>query len=216
MSLEQPPSLEEPMSLEQLDVDCTLSEPLPKRVVAFLEGADRHIDAFFERWRRAPHMGFFPSDHELVYGALQAVRTMVPEPPRMCEWGSGFGVIAGLGSLLGYQSCGIEIDPRLTTGSRRLLEEYRLPVEIFEGSFVPDSFDVPHDIYDPGWHTVYAENSRGEVDVDIDDFEVIFAYPWPGEEEIYYAVFEQFAAVGAIFVTYQGLNGVAVHRKTGE
>jgi len=201
------------MALERLDIDGTLTAPLPGNVRSFLEGSMRRIDGYLERHRRTPYMGFFPSDYEAVCGVLMAVRDLQREPGRLCEWGSGFAVVAGLGKLLGFDACGIEIDPRLVKESRELLAEYRLDVEVQEGSFVPTDFQWPYELFDPSWHTIYGSDVRGDVDVDVDDFEVIFAYPWPGEEQIYFDVFERYAALGAFFVTYQGLEGVFVHRK---
>ena len=42
---------------------------------------------------------------------------------------------------------------------------------------------------------------------------MIFAYPWPGDEEVVDALFLEFGAAGALLVTYHGIEGVRVRRK---
>jgi hypothetical protein len=45
-----------------------------------------------------------------------------------------------------------------------------------------------------------------------DDFDIIFAYPWPDEEHVIDAVFEQHASTGAILVTYHSGDAWKVRR----
>jgi hypothetical protein len=49
-------------------------------------------------------------------------------------------VIAGLGTLLGYEACGIEIDGRCVIASRSLLQDHGVDTEILEGTFIPESY----------------------------------------------------------------------------
>ena len=51
-----------------------------------------------------------------------------------------------------------------------------------------------------------------EVDIGIEDFELIFAFPWPGEETLFFDLFETYAARGAHLMTYHGEDeGILVH-----
>lgn len=63
------------------------------------------------------------------------------------------------------------------------------------------------------WLDTDAPSAYDDLGVDVDDFDVLFAYPWPGEEDVVVDLFERYAAVGALLVTYQGVEAVHVRRK---
>ena len=42
---------------------------------------------------------------------------------------------------------------------------------------------------------------------------VLLAWPWPGEEQIVFDLFARYGAVGALLLTYHGLEGVRLQRK---
>ena len=46
-----------------------------------------------------------------------------------------------------------------------------------------------------------------------DDFDVVYAFPWPGEQDVFEALFDRSAAIGALLVTFHGVDGVVVQRK---
>ncbi len=199
--------------LAQVEVHPGAAQRLPNVVTAFLADAGARIDAFFDLWKNSRSLGFFPSDYESVYAVLKSIRESNPEVTRLCEWGSGFGVIAGLGTILGYEACGIEIDGRCVTASRSLLEDHGLDAEILEGSFVPEGYaEQEMDTGGPGT-VLGGPGAIDEVDVEIADFDLIFAFPWPDEQEMYFDLFARHAAVGAILVTYSALDGICVQRK---
>jgi hypothetical protein len=41
----------------------------------------------------------------------------------------------------------------------------------------------------------------------------VFAYPWPGEEQVIFDLFADTASVGALLLTYHGIDGVRLQRK---
>ena len=47
---------------------------------------------------------------------------------------------------------------------------------------------------------------------DLEEFDLIFAYPWPGEEDIILSLFERHAARGSVLLSYHGMEGVRAHR----
>ena len=209
-----PPRLPKLCALSQLHLEPNTLVPVPSAVTAFLADAGARIDAFFDLAKKSRSLGFFPSDHELVYGVLRALKESNPQATRLCEWGSGFGVIAGLGATLGYEACGIEIDPRCVSASRSLLKDHGLDVVILEGSFVPEEYAEQRQMTADGTGTVlWGPGAIDEVDVEIEDFDVIFAFPWPDEQEMYLDLFARYAAVGAILVTYSALEAISVHQK---
>ena len=61
--------------------------------------------------------------------------------------------------------------------------------------------------------TPKSDNSYAELDLDVDDFDLIYVYPWPDEEPVSMKVFERFAAEGAVLMTYHGGENVSFKRK---
>jgi len=209
-----PPPRHKRSALSKVEVNLGPVQDLPSAVAAFLSDARARIDAFFDLCRHLRNLGFFPSDYEAVYAVLKSIRESNPEATRLCEWGSGFGVIAGLGTLLGYEACGIEIDGRCVIASRSLLQDHGVDTEILEGTFIPESYAESREMNTDGCGTVLdGPGAIDEVDVEIEDFDLIFAFPWPDEQEMYFDLFARHAAVGAILVTYSALEGILVQRK---
>jgi len=188
--------------------------PLPAAVVTFLAAGKVRLDAFFAAPQHQTGIGFIPSDHEAVYRTLAAFRQTEPAARRFCEWGSGFGVIAGLAAWLGFDVHGIEIDPALVTASRQLLAEHELHAVIAPGSFIPEDDAASEAHADLETRTVLgAADGYAELGRDLDDFEVVFAYPWPTEEELYCELFRRRADYGAVLLTYSRTEGMRAYRK---
>ncbi len=190
-----------------------VAEPLPPATVAFLASAQARLDAWFRRPGHTSGIGFVPSDHELVWRALAALRRAHPEARRLLEWGSGFGVVTGLAASLGFEAHGLEIEADLVEASRQLLAEHRLRACIVQGSFVPA--DAPSErLADLETRTVLGQpDAYDELGRDLDDFDVVFAYPWPTEEELYCDLFRRGADHGAILLTYSRLEGMRAYRQ---
>ena len=187
--------------------------PLPPRVVTTLASARARIDRWFARPGHQAGIGFIPSDYEQVWHALAAIRREHPDARRLLEWGSGFGVVAGLGALLGLDAHGIEIDGDLVTSANELLAEHDRRATIVQGSFVPMDF-VDAGLDDLETRTVLGQpDAYDELGRDLDDFDLVFAYPWPTEEELYREIFRRGADYGAILLTWSCQEGMRAHRK---
>jgi hypothetical protein len=186
---------------------------VPGDVRSFLREAERRV-ARFQRTSRVP--GFVPSDFESAYGVLRALATAELAPGRLfCEWGSGFGVVAGLAAMLDFDACGIEIEGDLVDAARQLADDFGLPVEFICGSFLPEGGEAHVDAGDGfAWLTTDGGSAHAELGLAPEDFDVIFAYPWPDEERLTQDVFERYAAVGAVLVTYHGSGDFRLRRKT--
>ena len=80
-----------------LDIDISINgSVLPDDVVAFLREADLRVSQFV---RNSPIRitGFVPSDFVTVYHSLRAItEANLASGTSLCEWGSGFGVVASL------------------------------------------------------------------------------------------------------------------------
>ena len=110
---------------------------LPDDIAAFLREADLRVTQFL---RNSPirATGFVPSDFTTVYHALRAIaEANLATGTSLCEWGSGFGVVASSAAMLGFKVCGIETESGLVEASRRLADDFGLPVQFVHGSLVP-------------------------------------------------------------------------------
>ncbi len=199
------------MSLLDLDLACTREAP-PADVLVFLREAERRID----RFQRDHHIpGFVPSDFAHAYDALRALAASnLPRGNLLCEWGSGFGVVACLACMLDFDVCGIEIEGELVDEARKLAEDFDLPVEFVRSSFIPPGSDgclAPDSSF--GWLNTDRDCTSQELAYDPDDFDVIFAYPWPDEEHAIAALFARHASSGALLLTYHGEDELRLRRK---
>jgi len=187
---------------------------LPREVREFLSEADDRIDEF-QRETRVP--AFVPSDYEGAYSVLKAlIASPFLRGNRFCEWGSGFGVVACLAANLGFDAYGIEIDNELVEAARRLAEDYHFEVEFAQGSFVPRGGDAQvHAAGSYSWFTTESDYVYSDIGHKPDDFDLVFAYPWPDEEVVTAELFDHFAGTGALLATYTG-EGFRVRRKVGK
>jgi len=186
---------------------------VPADVRGFLREAERRIERF-QRASRIP--GFVASDFERAYGVLKALTAADLAPGNLfCEWGSGFGVVACLAALVGFDACGIEIEGELVEAAQRLANDFDLPVTFVRGSFIPRGGETAAQLGDEfAWLTTDASDAHEELGLDTEDFGVVFAYPWPDEEKLTGALFARYAAVGAVLVTHHGGEDFRLRRKT--
>ena len=206
-----------------LDIDISINgSVLPDDVVAFLREADLRVSQFVKN-SPVRVTGFVPSDFVTVYHSLRAItEANLASGTSLCEWGSGFGVVASLAAMLEFKVCGIEIERGLVSASRRLADDFRLPVEFVHGSFVPSGAEADvEEAYaacstEYFWLVTDADDAYDELGLGPDDFDVVFAYPWPGEECLIECLFEKYAAEGALLLTYTQYNSVRLQRKVGE
>lgn len=189
------------------------SAGIPPKIRKFIREADRRIDDF-QLWSRVP--AFVPSDYEGVYRVLRSLaENPIVRGTRFCEWGSGFGVVTCLASMLEFEACGIEIEAELVAEARRLADDYNAPVEFVVGSFVPRGGESR--VYSWGeyaWLTTDGDYAYEELGLDPDDMDIVFAYPWPDEEVVTEKLFDRYAGDGAVLATYHGGDDFRLRRKT--
>jgi hypothetical protein len=188
---------------------------IPPAVEALIVEAERRFLVWEEETLEAPIYSFIPCDYRAVYRGLAVIKDRRLAPGgSFCEWGSGQGVVAMMAASLGWHSIGIEVEPDLVEASRELAATFDLPVEFVIGSYVPEGTIVRPDAgAELAWLDDSAEPAYEELGMDPDDFDVTFAYPWPGESEVIYDLFEEHAARGALLVTFHGTEGLRLHRR---
>jgi hypothetical protein len=188
------------------------SDKVPLDVRAFLREADRRIEQF--RWENQVP-AFVPSDYREAYMALQWLESSGHLTGRwFCEWGSGFGVVACLAAHLEFDAWGIEIEGDLVTAARSLADDFGFPVVFVQGSFIPSQGKkFAKAAGESSWMSDVAGGGHEKLGFEPEDFDVIFAYPWPDEEEVTAALFERYARIGAILITYHEDGGLRLRRK---
>lgn len=205
------------MRLKELDLDVP-EAPLPGRVAALLADADGRIERFTQDRRDSPIAAFVPSDFVMAWHALRHIEALNLAPGRrFVEWGSGAGVVTCLAALAGFDACGIEIEPDLVDLAEGLALDHGIEAQFARGTFVPDSFqDQIVEQRSINWLRSDGDNGYEELGLDLDDFDVCFAYPWPGEEDMIFDLFELHAAEGSLLLTYHGVELLLTHRKVAK
>ncbi|TWT96544.1 hypothetical protein [Neorhodopirellula pilleata] len=179
-----------------------------------IDRANERIEAFMLS-EKTTIENFVPCDFHLLDQALTWIdQNHLMTGRRFCEIGSGFGVGALLASLRQWESVGIEIEPRLVEQSNELADELQNEAQFYCGSFIPRGID---DLADWATEVKNVDSEEGdvydEIGWDMGDFDLFFAFPWPGEHGFFEAVFEACAADGALLLTYRGREGMDLVRK---
>ena len=169
--------------------------------------------AIFERFdadvRRKRFHPFVAADYDQVLRALLAVRA---PGQRFVEWGSATGVITIMASLLGFDAYGIELDPSLGRIARDLAARFHSPAVFVDASFVPSGYR---------WRPPTGDGRSGTIGDGpsaypiighaLDDFDVVYAYPWGGEEPMMLDLMRSYGRRGALLLL-QGDGGVRIYR----
>ena len=107
---------------------------------------------------------------------------------------------------------------KLCNVAEGIREDFDLPVTIVQGSYIPDGvedlMDEAHMAYD-GELVLHPDpdNAYAELGYAINDFDLIFAYPWPNDAEVTFEIFERCAAKGALILVYYDDDAIALFRK---
>ncbi|MFK8113784.1 MAG: hypothetical protein AB8B91_16395 [Rubripirellula sp.] len=202
--------------LEEIDVpDSIRSIALTEAAEELIDTANERIESFMLRDQSVIE-NFVNCDFHLVAHALEWIHANhLLTGSRFCELGSGFGVAAMLAALGGMEAVGIEIETTLVAESNQLADDLQIQANFYAGSFVPrgstELFDLAMDIK----HVDTEEGDvYGEIGLEMDDFDLFFAFPWPGEHPFFEAVFHAGAPDGALLLTYRGRDGMNLVRKS--
>jgi hypothetical protein len=201
-----------------IQVDWDLERPIPSETHALLQRADLLLQAYWDNWHRRPIEQYVACDFRDVWRALATVRDRNLAPGNLfCEWGCGFGIVTALASLMGWGAIGIEAEPFLVAEARKFLLSEKIPAEIWHGNFLPagsERFAKHQSHHASLFHRV--PSAYAEHDVQIDDFAMVFAYPWPGEDGFLKDVFCEYAADGAILLVFRGPYELELYQKRSQ
>jgi len=189
--------------------------PVPAKMAGRIATAEREIEAFQDRWDRPQIEQFVAADYQLVYQSL--LWTLESQPTigqRFLEWGSGFSIVSAIAAEIGLNAIGIEAESDLLAMGRKTIQTWNVSVELVQGNFLPPGADLLSE--DPMLPSLGHDVADGyqQLGLDLDDFAMVYAYPWPGEDDFLEVVFDRYAARGALLMMFCGPNDVRLWRKT--
>ncbi len=155
----------------------------------------------FDREVRSRHWHpFVPADYQRALRPLRALR----EPGRrFLEWGSAMGVITIIADLLGFEAYGIELDPQLVVLARELARKHGSAARFAQGSFLPAGYRWQAGDGDSRLGTIgVGRPGYAELGHELPDFDVVWAYPWTGEEPIMRDIMRRCGRAGGCLVLH--------------
>ncbi len=159
---------------------------------------------------RGDFFNFVASDYRAVYQTLAGLQG---QAETVLEWGSGLGVVAIMAARLGFQSYGIEIEPRLIDLACGLAEKYDAQVEFALGSYVPGNYRLDPRLVDADFRTSFEdEPAYADLDMELRDFDIVFVYPWPNERALHQDIMRQCGGRHSLLVTFDVREGLTIER----
>ena len=153
---------------------------------------------------------FIAADYESVLEALLPLR----KPGlRFLEWGSATGVITIMADLLGFEAYGIELDASLVATARALAAKFDSGAQFVVGSFLPTGYRwQPSD--GDGRTGTLGSGPSGYLPFGrpLDEFDVVFVYPWSGEEPMMLDLMKRYGRPDALLLQNSVTAGVTLYR----
>jgi len=161
----------------------------------------------WERHLHAPAFeGYVSADYLAVYESLARLQGRVLT---VLEWGSGLGIVTIMASRMGFQAYGIEAEPDLVEFSERFAKAYGPKARFAQGSFIPDDFECnPADGDEVCRTIVDIPSAYDELDMELRDFDLVYAYPWPDEHILFRNIMRRFGRRGAMLLSYDSREGM--------
>jgi hypothetical protein len=164
------------------DRGADLDRELNARINALCEEGRAFWHRFDAEVRQDQWHPFVAADYDAVRAALVSLRK---PGRRFLEWGSATGVITIMADLLGFESFGIELDSSLVEVGREFASRWRSDARFAAGSFIPMGWEWrPPGRNRNGRHGTIGQGPSGYLKLGraLDDFDVVYAFPWMGEE----------------------------------
>jgi hypothetical protein len=202
--------------LNRISVPSSVDQiPIPAAIQLRIAQAKNRIEAFQDRWDRPQIEQFVAADYELVFQTLSwTLESQQTIGRRFLEWGCGFAVVSAFAASLGLDVIGIEAEQDLLVEGRKTVLQWDAPVELIHGNFLPSGAESLAE--DPTLPSLghNAVDGYEQTGLDLDDFAIVYAYPWPGEDDFHESVFDRYSIRGALLMLFCGPNDVRLWRKT--
>ena len=206
-------------SLQKIDYEASCPE-LPEPFKSLVVHADELWDQFWAQKLNKRYPRYVASEPAQVYAALKHVRDEgLALGERFIEWGSGFGVASSLAAQLGFEATGIELEEGLVEIAEKLAEKHKTGAEFIASTYIPEGY-ISYD--HAGGSDIVPDDSFGhqaeaprydDMDIGLDEIDVFFVYPWPGEQEMMLKLFDSVASEDAILIAYYGDQEICIYRK---
>lgn len=165
------------------------------------------VDALWERHQEEPAFhGYVSADYQAVYDSLTQLQGRALT---VLEWGSGLGVVTIMASRMGFEAYGIEAEAGLVEFSEDLAMGYGPTAKFIQGSFIPDQF-----LWNPAnganviRTAIDAASAYANLQMGIQDFDLIYSFPWPRERILHHRILRQFARPEAWFLCFDVRQGI--------
>ena len=167
-----------------------------------------------ERQNQPAWHSYVSADYQAVFETLSSVKGLYSN---FLEWGSGLGVVTMMASRLGFEAYGIEAEGKLIEHSEEFAAIYAPDAVFAEGSFIPEEYEWdPENGGDVYRSSIGAADAYDQLGMEISDFDLIYAYPWPDEHPLLHAIIRQFGRPDTTLITYDACEGVAMIRVNEE
>jgi hypothetical protein len=193
---------------EAVQSSTAIDPELRARIDAVCEEGRAFWHDFDAEVRQANWHPFVAADYDRVLDALLSLRR---PGLRFLEWGSATGVITIMADMLGFDACGIELDASLVAVSREFAERAGSSARFVTGSFIPMGWEFrPSD--GDGRPGTIGDGPSGYLELGkaLSDFDVVYAYPWGGEEPMMLDLMRAHGEVDARLVLHTTEQGVRV------
>lgn len=157
--------------------------------------------------------GFHPfvaADYDVVRATLEAL----PTRGRFLELGSASGVITVMADVLGFEAFGIELDASLVRTAREFAARHKSGAQFALGSFLPTGYrwKGASKERDSEW-TGDGPSGYLQLGRALDDFDVVFGYPWRGEAPMMLDLMKQYGNPDSILLLNDTNTGVTAYRR---
>jgi hypothetical protein len=188
----------------------SLAPELEARLAALREAGWALFDKFDQEVRDQRWHPFVAANYESVLDALIAQRA---PGLTFLEWGSATGVITIMADLLGYEAYGIELDASLVTTARALATRFDSRATFVAGSFLPEGYAWKPKDGDGRLGTIgQGRSGYLELGKSLDEFDVVFGYPWAGEAAMMHDLMRSYGAPGALLMVHGTDRGMEAYR----
>jgi hypothetical protein len=167
------------------------------------------VERFDRDVRAAAFHPFVAADYAVVRAALLRLRA---PGQRFLEWGSATGVITIMADLMGFDACGIELDASLVATARELAARHGSRARFVAGSFLPAGYRWRRPDGDSRTGTI-GEGPSGYLQLGraLEDFDLVFGYPWAGEETLMLDVMRRYGRPDAVLLLHDTNAGTLAY-----